>query len=361
MLRRRAAERRRVVRVRRRAPSPATSGRDTARRCRRTGSRAPPRRASPTVLLPLPPGPSMLTTSPRRPVAALACRQRSSWPRSAPVSGRTSPMRHAGSGAACRYGAGRVAARAPDRAEHSPHLALHALLERRPVPDEVRAPTRRAARPAAVPRPRRRRRSARRAVPSSSSMPRSSVARCSSSLRLASSPTAYSRSTPWRGWSMRCAHAPSLVSSSRPSESRSSRPTGYSRARHRAAPRARGRAPSARRGGRSPCSSRPAGLARAGRGAAAAAGDGAAVDGRARRGRIDAAGRSPAATPLTCDASRDHELLGLAPRRDTGVGQRLVNATRAHSLEPLRGLGSSDGRSSSDVRPKRSRKSKPVP
>ncbi len=46
----------------------------------------------------------------------------------------------------------------------------------------------------------------------------------------APSPMAYSRSTPWRGWSTRSAHSPSLVSSSIPSESWSSRPTGYSRA-----------------------------------------------------------------------------------------------------------------------------------
>src|SRR3954447_17227197 len=72
------------------------------------------------------------------------------------------------------------------------------------------------------------RRFTRRALPSSRSTPRSSVARCSASSGR-SMPTAYSRSTSWLGWSMRCAQSPSFVSSSSPSESRSSRPTGNNR------------------------------------------------------------------------------------------------------------------------------------
>ena len=66
------------------------------------------------------------------------------------------------------------------------------------------------------------------ARPSSSGIPALSAATCSP-VKADRNPMAYSRSTPCRGWRTRSAHAPSLVRTSRPSESWSRRPTGKSR------------------------------------------------------------------------------------------------------------------------------------
>ena len=116
---------------------------------------------------------------------------------------------------------------ASDRREHPPELALPALAEGRPVPGQL------GRRAAGGPPPAcaissvvigRRWVSVGEALLEADARREASACWASSSGRRR--PSAYSRSTPKRGWRTRSAHGPSLVSRSRPSESWSSRPTG---------------------------------------------------------------------------------------------------------------------------------------
>ena len=118
-----------------------------------------------------------------------------------------------------------------DRAEHPPKLALPALGERRAVP--ASAGSGGGSMRAASWRVSVRGRGAQRLREASPGPRRGGCpalsARTWSAVSGRASATAYSRSTPKRGWRTRSAQSPSFVSSSSPSESWSSRPTGYSR------------------------------------------------------------------------------------------------------------------------------------
>ena len=160
---------------------------------------------------------------------------------------------------------------------------------------------------------------------------------------------------------MRCAQAPSLVSSSRPSDRD---PAG----RPDRAARRRG---AARGGTRSitvvagvPVADRAGHAGRLGhaRGRAASAGR---FDTGAVTTRMSRAGSTSwpmlAGVPFTVTRPAIDQLLGFATRSDAGVGQRLWIADAVTHRAACAASGSSVGSSSSEVSPKRSRKSKPVP